>query len=216
MHLSETIDDSSLRAAWARLPGALVLTGYRRTADVANECALSALPGRPIHIPIWEITKAGGVRRWISVKVGCKLMATSNIDLDNGVANGTLFELLHVGPGVLTVLLADGQPFSIPRSPRTLQTETGDTLRGLAFDVTLGAALTVHKAEGQSLDAVILAFDGFSAPGWAYTAVTRATSREKLVLLGHCPLELFEPRPRHPVTAPPATAAARQKRRRQS
>ena len=63
-----------------------------------------------------------------------------------------------------------------------------------AYDLNLGYAMTVHKAEGSSLKQMALVFEEFAPPGWAYTGVTRTTSAKGLAVIGAPRREHFPPR----------------------
>eukprot|EP00974_Lingulodinium_polyedra_P044292 4250057-Lingulodinium_polyedra.AAC.1 len=63
--------------------------------------------GTPIWA--WQKDKAGRyTRELITAKDGCKLMVTSNVDLEAGVANGTLLTLVKADDKVLTAMQPDG------------------------------------------------------------------------------------------------------------
>lgn len=52
------------------------------------------------------------------------------------------------------------------------------------FPVALGWALTIHKAQGMTLDSVVINMDGHFADGQTYVALSRARSRDGLHLIG--------------------------------
>lgn len=52
------------------------------------------------------------------------------------------------------------------------------------FPVALGWALTIHKAQGMTLDSVVINMNGHFADGQTYVALSRARSRDGLYLIG--------------------------------
>ena len=63
-----------------------------------------------------------------------------------------------------------------------------------AFDLRLGYAMTIHRAEGLTFDNVILIFEDWCVPGWGYTAVSRVRCKQGLHCIGTPSPRHFEPR----------------------
>ena len=75
-----------------------------------------------------------------------------------------------------------------------IENEDGSTYLATGFDVAHGYAFTVHKVQGASLNEGILVFEHFAPEGWGYTALTRFTSRARLLCLGDVSPQHFQPR----------------------
>jgi ATP-dependent DNA helicase PIF1 len=136
------------------------------------------------HEYIESLAMPGAPPFALGLKIGAKYMCIRNIDVARGLANGTMLQLLQVGQrfmqfritsgshvGAVEMLIpvvfhitseASGLPFAIDRRQ---------------FPVIPAFCLSVHKAQGQSLDFVGLIFetDPF-AHGQLYVALSRAAS----------------------------------------
>ena len=118
----------------------------------------------------------------LELKVGAPLMLLRNLDPSAGLCNGTRLLLLSISPRVLQAKIITGDHAGtavlIPRIALDLETDTLPfVLRRLQFPVRLAFAMTINKAQGQSLDVVGL---DLRAPAFAhgqlYVALSRATN----------------------------------------
>ena len=92
----------------------------------------------------------------LKMKIGCPLMLLRNLDPGKGLCNGTRMILLHAYPRILEVMIISGdhrgEKAFIPRitlAPSSQQHSF--TLKRCQFPVRLCFAMTINKAEGQSL-----------------------------------------------------------------
>lgn len=110
-------------------------------------------------------------------------MLTANLDVPNGWVNGTtavLKRVHHDQSAVVVTRVSDGQERVIDRARRAIT----DDLVVEQIPLRLAWALTIHKSQGATLDAVAVdigsqVFDH----GQAYVAISRARSLQRLYIL---------------------------------
>lgn len=133
----------------------------------------------PSSIPLSEL----------KMKIGCPLMLLRNLDPGKGLCNGTRMILLQSYPRILEVMIITGdhrgEKAFIPRI--TLKPSSPQypfTLKRRQFPVRLSFAMTINKAEGQSLKYVGLhLISPVFCHGQLYVALSRATSPENVHVL---------------------------------
>lgn len=172
----------------------VTLAGRNRRVDSINEAHLDMLDGEerafeavargcvlPTEIP---------VARVVRVAVGAQVMCVAN-DPDGEFVNGSVgmvraFEgrwpVVELEDGSVVVVGVHRWPVTRPKviDGRLVHEEVG-----AYFQVPLRAAwaMTVHKAQGKSLSRMVFdPGDRLFAPGQLYVALSRARSREGLVL----------------------------------
>ena len=125
----------------------------------------------------------------LKMKIGCPLMLLRNLDPGKGLCNGTRMILLRAYPRILEVMIISGdhcrEKGFIPRI--TLKPSSRQypyTLKHRQFPVRLSFAMTINKAEGQSLKYVgIHLISPAFCHGQLYVALSRATSSENIHIL---------------------------------
>jgi hypothetical protein len=126
----------------------------------------------------------------LALKVGCPLILLRNLAPAHGLCNGTRMVLLRMSDRVLEVKLVggdhDGKTSLIPRITLTPTNTTDFSFRFSCrqFPVRLAFALTINKAQGQSVKFVglDLRVPVFSH-GQLYVALSRATSEHRIKVL---------------------------------
>ena len=125
----------------------------------------------------------------LKMKLGCPLMLLRNLDPGRGLCNGTRMILLNAYRRILEVVIIGGDHHAekafIPRilsKPSSRQYPF--TLRRRQFPVRLCFAMTINKAEGQSLRSVgIHLISPVFCHGQLYVALSRATSGKRILIL---------------------------------
>ena len=127
----------------------------------------------------------------LQLKPGCPLILLRNLCPTRGLCNGTRMILVRMSRRVLEVKLIggehDGQLALIPRitlSPTEGQTGFAFVLKRRQFPVRLAFALTINKAQGQSVKHVgIDLHTPVFSHGQLYVALSRATSSRNIQVL---------------------------------
>lgn len=157
---------------------AVYLCGYRKTADRINERFVDRRRKDPTFRTFEGSGFAEGkkypVPERVSVCVGMPVMTVINTDR---YSNGTRGYVSSVDENGIIMATADKRVIRV--SVCGISDHEGGTVRQLP--VVPAYALTVHKAQGQTLDRVILDPRSF-APGQLYTALSRVRDPEKLTL----------------------------------
>lgn len=191
--LSVEISEQALLHAWAVLPQAVVLSATIATAELANAVGLQGCMGDSLGtVKVWAGPDKD-ILRVVGVKRGCKLHITNNLDIDGGLFNGARAVLKDRLVAGLLLELADGCQRVLFRRSSRVNAHFGRTVMH-AYDITLGYAQTVHKAQGLTLESVILCLEPWSVPGWGYTALSRIRALQSLAILGSVNQATFQPR----------------------
>ena len=151
----------------------------------------------------------------LKLKVGAFVMFTVNTSLpsaqtgvENPVTNGMTGTVVSLGPHEIKVQLTHSQVivsckrFRFDELGYSMQLDSGRTLRSSLkrvvvghfhqFPVQLAWAMTVHKAQGQTLEKAVVSFeDPHFAEGQAYVALSRVRKPEDLFLKGYLGFESF-------------------------
>jgi len=168
----------------------MILAATRAEVRDINGALLAFETGEELRgIPLWD----DDAIMHATLKRGCPVMVTANLDQGLGIVNGTIGTLRGTCPGGLVLEDAHGQCVAVHRRSQRVATEEGERLLS-GFDVTLAYATTVHKVEGMTLPAVVLILGRFAPPGWGYTALTRVARFEDLCIIGTPAERHFIPR----------------------
>ncbi|RID75775.1 hypothetical protein BRARA_B02803 [Brassica rapa] len=171
-----------------------ILTPTNDEVDKINDYMLSQLPGEekvylsfdsiiPSDVDIEEnvvypaeflnsVKVAGLPRHWLKLKVGAPIMCLRNMDVADGLCNGTRLIVTQLLPHVIEGRIITGNkifPFRMRRRQ---------------FPVTLAFAMTINKSQGQTLESVglFLPRPVFSH-GQLYISFSRVKSRSGLKIL---------------------------------
>lgn len=199
---------SSLNARLTSAPpdDAIVLAARNKTVDTLNQEALTALPGLT---RTYMATISGNMDPdtlttplELNLKVGARVMFTRN-DPNGRWVNGSLGTVTRCDTATVNVRLDDGiadhmagrgetyvvEPtrweatkFMLNEETQALEPQIAGTFSQLPL--TLAWAVTIHKAQGQTLPKCVLNLGdgGTFAEGQLYVALSRARSLESLYL----------------------------------
>jgi len=126
----------------------------------------------------------------LKLKKGARVMCVKN-NFDKGYVNGTLGVVISCGPGVDPVILAapsreypNGRRLTIELASWTIE-DQGKILAEIEqYPLRLAWAITVHKSQGMSLDAVEVDLSKSFEPGMGYVALSRVRTLLGLSILG--------------------------------
>ena len=139
----------------------------------------------------FDSNKAGGLPTQVLLTRGMRVMLTANLDLPNGLSNGSMgtvvgiifFDLTDEMPVVLVAFdgyqgesCLDDIPGIYPVGPieRTWKSG-GQSYNREMLPLIPGFGFSIHKSQGQTLDKVVINIaDKDFCPGLTYTALTRA------------------------------------------
>jgi hypothetical protein len=127
----------------------------------------------------------------LSMKVGCPIILLRNLAPSAGLCNGTRLVVRRMSDRVLEAEILGGEHNGeIAFIPRIVMTPSGNTadfafmISGLQFPARLAFAISINKAQGQSIKfvGVDLRMPVFTH-GQLYVALSRATSRHRVKAL---------------------------------
>lgn len=169
---------------------------YTHNVDVdsVNEAELRSLPG---DVEVYDMETTGKqnlvetlkkgclAAESLKLKVGAKVMFVKN-NFDAGYANGTLGVVREVegfsgGPVVETL---SGKRIDVPRESWTIEEDGKVKAELRQYPLRLAWAITVHKSQGMSLDAVEVDLSKSFEKGMGYVALSRVRSWNGLTILG--------------------------------
>ncbi len=140
---------------------------------------------------IEELKKSAPVLEEIHVKVGSLVMIRAN-DSEGRWVNGSTGILEKIADDSLSVRLNSG-------ILAELETETFDWLdadgevgaRAVNFPISLAYATTIHKAQGMTLDRMVVNLKHLWEPGHAYVALSRARRADDIFIEDWNPRSIF-------------------------
>ncbi len=160
--------------------------------DSINDTELNKLPGQMFmyqmeskgRTPLVEALKKSCLAPEIlRLKVGAKVMFVKN-NFEEGYANGTLgkvIECSHIG---IKVMLTSGKIITPEKVSWVVEEEGKRKAEIIQYPLRLAWAITIHKSQGMSLDAVEVDLSKSFERGMGYVALSRVRSLEGLRLIG--------------------------------
>jgi len=118
----------------------------------------------------------------LALCVGAQVVLTVNYSVENGLANGTrgmITEFTEDGP---VVLFKNGEQIII--TPYTYKDEADESLWCVATPLKLAYAMTIHKSQSMTLDAVVIDIGlGIFEYGQAYVALSRVRDLQSVKIV---------------------------------
>lgn len=120
----------------------------------------------------------------LRLKVGARVMCVKN-NFESGYVNGTLGVVVSCdkegGPTIRTIA---GKMITMSRASWKIEEDGKVKAEILQYPLRLAWAITVHKSQGMSLDAVEVDLSKSFEPGMGYVALSRVRTLEGLTILG--------------------------------
>lgn len=131
---------------------------------------------------IEQLQRNAPVPQLLQLKTGALVMLRKN-DIYHRYANGTLGYVISVNEDTLDLELLDGREIQVGKTYFSqLDGDGKETATAWNFPVNLAWASTIHKAQGASLDRMMVDLSRVWEPGHAYTALSRVRSHAGLFI----------------------------------
>ncbi len=166
---------------------------HRAQAEQYNLRRLEASPKKLHTFPTTYIgsekylesaKKSMPIPETLLLKEGALVMMRKN-DASGGFqyVNGSLGHIGAIGEESLFVELLTGETIEVGREQfSVLDGDGNEVMAAINFPVTLAWATTIHKAQGASLDRLIVDLHSLWEPGQAYVAMSRVRSGDGLMV----------------------------------
>ena len=117
----------------------------------------------------------------LNFKRGTIIMSTSNIDIENGICNGSQGTITHINKNSIKIMFFNGVEKIIER--KVYQSEEFPTISISQFPLCYAWAMTIHKIQGTTLDCAEIDIGRhIFTYGQSYVALSRLKSLEGLYL----------------------------------
>lgn len=149
----------------------------------ADEC-IYEMRSRGKEFLVTALKKSCLAPERLRLRKGARVMCVKN-NADAGFVNGTLGIVVSCGPGVAPVIrTVQGKTITIEEATWKIE-EDGKMIAEITqYPLRLAWAITVHKSQGMSLDAVEVDLSRAFEPGMGYVALSRVRTLAGLTILG--------------------------------
>lgn len=163
------------------------LYSLRKQTDAHNQAELAKLKGTEItkHTsttgPAWAVSslvRSMPVPEHLTLKEGALVMCRKN---NEDYVNGSTGIVKKIKPDYILVALHNGKEVEIERATFKSYNPDGTVLASAhQYPLCLAYAITIHKAQGATLDSATLNLSNLWEPGHAYVAISRVRRPEHL------------------------------------
>jgi ATP-dependent DNA helicase PIF1 len=160
--------------------------------DIINQAELQKLHGQQREYqmetkgrkPLVDILVKGCLApENLRLKVGAKVMFVKN-NFEEGYVNGTLGKVVAFDQDGPVVQISNGKNIHVKTASWMIEEEGKPKATIGQYPLRLAWAITVHKSQGMSLDAIEVDLSKSFERGMGYVALSRVRSLEGLTLLG--------------------------------
>ena len=120
----------------------------------------------------------------LKLKVNCKVMIIKNIDVDKGIANGTIGTATDIQNDIIYVDFGEIKSYPVCKEGFVYYNEYKKTyIMRKQFPLVLAYAITTHKSQGLTLEQAVVDISDCWEAGQAYVALSRVKTKDKLYIL---------------------------------
>jgi len=147
-----------------------------------------------------KTANTAGLEKNLKVGINSRVILKRNTNADIGLCNGALgvvksFSFSKDNPTYVTtinVLFDNGVEYSIKRITADYEYQKNIYISRSQFPLSIAYALTIHKCQGMSLDAILVDLGpSIFAPGMAYVALSRARNFKTVFLIDFVPESIY-------------------------
>lgn len=171
--------------------------------DLENELQLEKLPGNLFtsEAQDWashptqqaDLDKNCRWPKTLNLRQGARVMLLHNIDVANGLANGSMGLVSAIHDGGIQVIFDNGATYDVEQQvfeKKSIEPSSGGWSEKVVasrtqYPLRLAYAITSHKSQGLSLDKVEVNLKDCFATGQAYVALSRARTLDGLFIGSH-------------------------------
>lgn len=122
------------------------------------------------------------INETIEFCVGAQVVVTANLNQDKGIVNGTRGVIIELQPKKIIIKRINGKLIEIDYF-KSVNAENSELAVGY-MPLKLAYALTIHRSQGMSLDAIEIDIGNkIFAAGQAYTAISRAKNLKSIKII---------------------------------
>lgn len=133
---------------------------------------------------IESFKKNSPIANTIQIKIGALVMLRQN-DQERRWVNGSLGYIQKISPENLEIKLLSGRVIDVLKQEFTLlDAEMNPVVKAVNFPITLAWAMTIHKAQGVTVDRLSVDLRNLWEPGQAYVALSRVRDPSELYIEG--------------------------------
>jgi ATP-dependent DNA helicase PIF1 len=162
-------------------------SGIPFTKEILDNC--SKLSQTAVEYEVSSILSLANCREKLSLRIGCNVMLTMNLDLESGLCNGS--QGIVIGFNELKYPVVRFKTGIHTVSPYIWQSENYPTIGVSMMPLILSWAVTIHKIQGTTLDTAVMDLGNTVFEyGQMYVALSRVKSLEGLFLEGFNPKKI--------------------------
>jgi ATP-dependent DNA helicase PIF1 len=169
----------------------VIIETHNKNVDEQNTAELDLLPGKEFA---FKALDRGGLKAMerlnrdclapetLRLKIGAQVMLLANVDLESGLANGSLGVVTKLDEKEIAVKFPKAGTVTMERREYSI-TNNGQVLATRnQYPLRLSYAITSHKAQGLTLDRILVRMGNVFDYGQAYVAVSRVKTLEGLYM----------------------------------
>ena len=150
-----------------------------KEVDIINQYELNKLKTEKIIYRLKKIKNTNLKISDITLCVGAQVMITRNLDIANGIVNGTRGIVEILNKDSVTLKLVSGKLILIDYFH--VNPEDDKSINFKYIPLILSWALSIHKCQGATLDAIEINLgESIFADGQMYTAISRARNKSSV------------------------------------